>query len=377
MSEARDRLRVRVTEATPQDDARLRELLRTNPMPGAIAVTFEREPSFFLGATIEGAWHRTMIARNLADGSTIGLATMARYNAYQNGEVARQGYLSQLRVDARYRGLRSPLKTGFRLLGEWHEGDHAPLYVTTIIEDNKIARRILEREWSGKPTYVPRETILSLALPLWRRRRVRPPAGVEIRRGRPEDLPDIVECLRRFGARYQFAPAWTVEDLQSAERTRDLGAADFRLATRDGRIVGCLAAWDQSRFKQTVIHGYDGALGRVRPLWNLAARAVRAPRLPAPGEPLHSIFLSHLAVDDDDAETLVALVTSTYNDVVGSKHAFAMVGLAERNPMTAALRRAFRAVEYRSMLYVVHWADGAADAAALDGRVPHIEIATL
>lgn len=377
MSEERRRLQVRVTEAGPGDDEDLRALLRANPMPGAISVTFEREPNFFLGGTIEGEWHRTMIARDAADRATIGLATMSRYNAFQNGKVVRQGYLSQLRVDAKYRGHRGPLRAGFRLLEEWHRDDHAPLYLTTVIEDNTIARRVLERDWPGKPHYREREVILSLALPLWRRRRVRPPAGIEIRRAGAEDLGALAECLQRNHARYQFAPVWTPEDLASEERCRGLRVEDFRLATKNGRVVGCLAAWDQSGFKQTVIHGYEGFLGRARPGWNAVARLLKAPRLPNPGEPLHSIFLSHAAVDDDDPATLVALVTSAYNDAVGTKHAFAMVGLAERNPMTPALRRAFRAIEYRSVLYVTHWDDGDAAAEALDGRVPHVEIAIL
>jgi hypothetical protein len=34
-------------------------------------------------------------------------------------------------------------------------------------------------------------------------------------------------------------------------------------------------------------------------------------------------------------------------------------------------------IEYRSILYLVHWEDGADAVELLDRRVPHVEVATL
>src|SRR5262245_60451602 len=51
-SRSRARLRsggIQFRVATTEDDAAIRRLLRDNPMPGEIALSFERESDFFLG----------------------------------------------------------------------------------------------------------------------------------------------------------------------------------------------------------------------------------------------------------------------------------------------------------------------------------------
>ena len=44
--------RISVELATSADDADLRRMLRENPMPGAISVSFEREPNYFIGTKV-------------------------------------------------------------------------------------------------------------------------------------------------------------------------------------------------------------------------------------------------------------------------------------------------------------------------------------
>jgi hypothetical protein len=48
--------------ATPTDDAALRQLLRDNPMPGNISLSYEREPSYFLAARVDGPLSQTIIS---------------------------------------------------------------------------------------------------------------------------------------------------------------------------------------------------------------------------------------------------------------------------------------------------------------------------
>ena len=44
--------RYELSLATPEDDAELRAILAATPMPGRIAVSFRREPSFFDAAVV-------------------------------------------------------------------------------------------------------------------------------------------------------------------------------------------------------------------------------------------------------------------------------------------------------------------------------------
>ena len=101
------------------------------------------------------------------------------------------------------------------------------------------------------------------------------------------------------------------------------------------------------------------------------------PRLPAPGARLESAFLSHLACEDDDGEALVELIAAGCESAMQRVIDYVMFALAERHPLAAVIRKRFPCHDYVSMIYVVFWEDGRAAADALDGRLPHAEVAIL
>jgi hypothetical protein len=361
--------------AQPSDDAELRRLLRETPMEGRIRIALTREPDCFLAATIEGGIHQVIVARDRASDRLLGMGSRSVSDAWINGVRARLGYLSQLRVHPTARGRPTTIKTGYAKLKELHRDGATPFYVTTIIEDNLPARRLLEAGIQGLPIYRPLSSLVTLVLPVTGKRRAA--SGPSASRCGPGDLEEIVECLQRYGARYQFAPHWTRDGLVSPERTRGLRTEDFYGARSAGRLVGCLARWDQRAFKQSVVVGYDRTLGLLRPWINLAGPLLRTPRLPPPGEKIRSAFVSHLAVDEDDPEVLLTLLTKAYNDAARDGLDYLMLGLTERHPLLPVVRKRFRFREYVSIIYVVHWEDGSSAVDALDDRVPHLEVAVL
>ena len=62
------------------------------------------------------------------------------------------------------------------------------------------------------------------------------------------------------------------------------------VAWRDGGIVGVLGSWDQSGFKQEILADEGPRLRRLRPAYDLLARAIGARPLPHPGEPIRTAF---------------------------------------------------------------------------------------
>ncbi len=79
--------------ARAEDDAGIRQLLRESTMPGAIALSFEREPNFFAAADAEGGQHQTMVCRDAA-GTIIGVATRVVRETFLQGAPSRTGYLA-------------------------------------------------------------------------------------------------------------------------------------------------------------------------------------------------------------------------------------------------------------------------------------------
>lgn len=361
--------------ATPADDPEIRRLLRDNPMDGAIRVSLEREPNAFLAAAVEGEPHSTVVAREPSTGRIVGMGSRAVWNAFVNGAPCRLGYLSQLRVDRSFRGRRRLLAAGYAALRSLRGPDEAPFDVTSIIADNETARRLLASEVPGLPRYRELSGFVSLVLPAMRRSRKRSPVRIEP--GLPSWMPEVADCLARNRKRYQAAPFFTAAELLSPERSRGLGPQDFRLALVDGRVVGCLALWDQSGFKQVVVRGYAPRLARWRPWINRLSWALGTPRLPDPGQPLPHAYVSHVAVNDDDPEIFQALAESAHAEACRRRYAYVVIGFAAGHPWLPWLERRFRPRRYESVLYTVDWGEGAAAVAALDGRLPHVEAALL
>jgi hypothetical protein len=165
-----------------------------------------------------------------------------------------------------------------------------------------------------------------------------------------------------------------LEDFTDGASLRGLAAEDVHVAWRGGRIVGTLAVWDQSGFKQDVVAGYGPPLRRWKPLVDAAARLVGAHPLTPPGAAIPLAFAALVRVADDDPAVFRALLVAGSEAARARGKDFLMVGLADADPLLAVARR-FLHVPYRSDLYALAWTED--PAARLDGRVPQIEIATL
>lgn len=362
--------------ATDATEPGLRRLLRENPMTGEIHVSLEREPNAFHAAGISGDHYQLMLASGGEPRHVIASGGRFELSAWINGSPQRIGYFGELRAEGGLRTRRKLLLGSYRKMREFHDAGSVRFYLTTIIEDNHRARRLLEAGLGDMPTYRPLETMVTFTIParLGARRR----RGSQ--RARPATLDDrdaIVERLAAHGRRYQFQPVWTRETLESPVRCRGLAPDDFIVFPGSGDIRACVALWDQRAYKQTVIRGYAPGLARARPLLNLVAPLAGRPRLPVPGARLESAFLSHLAVEDDDDAALIELVANGCRTAVQRGIDYVMVALAARHPLAAVIRKRFPCHDYVSMIYLVYWEDGRDDADAVDDRIPHPEVAIL
>jgi hypothetical protein len=145
--------------ATNEDDAGIRRLLASTPMPGRIRVRFEREPSYFAGCAPDT---QVLVAR---DGSkVVGVACRTIQRLYVNGAAEDVGYLGQLRVDPAYRGQLLTAR-GYRVMRELHSDGRARGYYTSIVDGNAQAEGVLvRRSRGGMPRYRFLEKLYTLAV---------------------------------------------------------------------------------------------------------------------------------------------------------------------------------------------------------------------
>jgi hypothetical protein len=344
-------------------------------MEGEIRVSLEREPDFFAAAAVEGSRHDAVVARDLRDGRIVGMGSRSARRCYLNGRPAWLPYLGALRVERAWRGRPRAMAEAYDLCRQLRRQDEVPFCLTSVVADNIRARRLLEAGLRGMPVYRPVGETVTLAIPV--RGRARRASGTTVERADASGLDEIVGLLARFGRRHQFHPVWEREDLLSGERTPGLAPRDFLLALEGGRAVGCLALWDQRSFKQAVVRGYSPRLARLRPLVNLLAPLLSLPRIPPVGGALQSAFLSHLAAEEGREDVLPALIRAARIEARRRGLECLLLGLAAPSQLLPAVAGSFGHREYRGVLYLVHWKDGAAAAAEVDGRVPHVEVAAI
>jgi hypothetical protein len=358
--------------ATPDADADLRRILAETPMPGRVAVSFRREPSYFAAAVVDGPFHQVVAARDCAADRLFGFGARSVRETYVNGRVEPIGYLNGLRSLPEYRN-RGLLARGYAFFRKLHGDGRTRLYLTTIAEGNATALTVLTSGRAGLPAYHYAGNYHTVALPLGRRRA---PAGAGIRPATEEDLPAVLAFLNSVGPGRQFFPRYEAEDFfRPLGALRDLQPADLLLAYRGRQLVGTLAAWDQHAFRQTVVQGYEAPLRWLRPFYNCWARLRGRPGLPAPGQAFPYLTAALPVVAGDAPAVFAALLEALLARPRPGRE-YLLLGLHEADPLLAVVR-AYRARWYTTRLYLVCWEDGEGLRAELDGRPPYLELGTL
>jgi hypothetical protein len=347
---------VKILEAGPRDEAELRALLRSQPMPGWVRISFEREPDYFAAAPIEGERHRVLLAREQTGpgdfGPLVGICARAVRRVFVDGEQRRLGYIGQFRAIDRWQGgwrVYGLLKKGFNEVERsLHRPDELPYDITSILSDNLAARRLLSANLRGMPHYQWLSGLNTLVYRCGGRVRKR---DIKVESGTVAGLRAIADCLQRNYRRYQFAPVWDQAALNAAGQTPE----DF-LVLRDGaRVTACLGIWDQRAAKQMVVRDYRKSIALLRPLINLATPLFGFPRLPRKGRPLQQGWMSHLACDQDEPAALEALLPAALSRGRQLGLEQLMLGLADAHPLLPVARGIRRHLHYRSDIYLIHW----------------------
>jgi hypothetical protein len=363
--------------ATEEEDAAIRRLLRENPTPGEISLSFEREPDYFHGTQIAGAEDQTILG--FERGRLVGMGRCSVRDRFVNGIIHRVGYLSDLRLDSRAQGRFDLLRRGYRFFHELHRTNPADFYFTSVTADNSRSLRFLERGLPGMPVYEPLADFVTLLIAV--RRDARRFLGLKaewrkIVAGAEEHISALAEFLNSQASQHDLASAWDEEKIRSLEQ-HGLSLTDFQLLLDGGRIVACAALWDQRRFRQIVIRGYSRRLSFVRPWLNVVAGVIGGPQLPPVGSTLAHGFLSPLAVSPDDPPALLALVELSLSKAAARGLDYLTLGFVADDPRLEMVRRQFPCREYRNRLFHVRWKDAGPTVTILNDRLIFPEVALL
>jgi hypothetical protein len=359
--------------AKPDDDSQLRTLMREIVVPGHIQIAYTREPNFFNAYQDVDPCAQVIVAEE--NQRIEGVACRSVRQLLVNGQPRALGYLSGLRIRPSARK-GTALARGYAYLKTLHADGQAPAYLTTIVQGNKEARRILTSQRATLPTYHPLGNYLTYVCPVKRRPlSVKPLKDIEITTAAQLPLQALTEYLRQEGSTRQFFPAFTPEGEPNG-LLRSIGLEQVLVAQQSGKIVGTLAVWDQEKAKQHLLAGYSGFFQMVRPLLNLVLRALNYHTLPRVGETISTASAALLCIKNNDPTLFGALLRHALSMAASKGFHHLALGLHERDPLASNLNHVFH-ITYCSGLYLAAW-EGKDFFESLDpSLVPYLELGTL
>lgn len=327
--------------ARSSDRDEILDVLESSSFEGSVSLLYTRRPDAYASLMKEGDDVKVVVCRDPDTGKVGAMGACALRRAWVNGEVARVGYLFGLRSRGEHFRRRPILHRAYAYLRE-HCAD-VDYFVTSILEENAGARRLLEKDRPFMPRYafLGRYHVFALRA----RRRARAGRGLRLRPAREQDVGEIESLLEGAGERRQFFPVVDV----GGDGTAAL--SDFRLLV-DGneRVRGVCALWDQTDYKQYVVGGYHGAL-RLLPSLSLLTRWLRLPPAPRPGSVLRFFTLSYAVVEGDDAGLFADMLDLAAAE---TDYPFFLVGVYESDPLHAVVEKR-KHIRYTSRIYLVDW----------------------
>ena len=355
------------------EDSALRAVLRSTSMQGKIQLSFQREPNFFR-AESAGNLESQVIAVTEESGRMAGFGCRSIRRLFVDGEDLRLGYLSGLRSLPEYRS-GTLLIRGYRYLKSLHADCKVPYYITTIFDDNRLAKEVLTSGRAGLPVYHQYASIGTYLLPLYHIHTSR--SDLDQFQLAPEDLPAAVNCINRCNKHLQFATVYGMEDFAGeSSLLPDFQSRNLFAFRRGDAITATMGLWDQHGFKQSVVAGYSNTLSLLRPASNILAKIGLTPRLPKVGGTLPYLYTVGLSATPGNLDDLIRLLEAVVRSWSRKGYAYLVVGVDHNHPLVPYLAK-HAALHLSSTLYLVYWKDTAEFHMPRSGALTNVEIATL
>ncbi len=357
--------------AGPEESPEILEILEDIDFTGKISLIYTRRPDPYASFKREGRRVDILVCRDTRTGRLMAVASASINRMFLNGNPADIGYVFGLRVRKEYRRKFLLVPKGFQYLFAQHESENIPFYLTTILEENRIARGLLEKRRPSMPVYEYFGDYETYALGTGRKRRRA--GGFFFRKAEKSDTGALVAFLRTWGSRFQFFPVLDEVELDDPDST--LRYENFYiLLDPDGEIAAAGALWDQRTYKQYLLSSYGGFYRLVFPV-SFLFPLFGYPGLAKPGTVLNFCTLSFWAIRDDDPGIFDLFLRQVA--VTTSRFSYFVLGVDTRHPLRGALQRKPHIV-YRARMYVVYTQENEPYVREIDReRIPYLEIGRL
>lgn len=358
-----------ITLATAVDSREIAEVLEEEAFPGNFRIKFTRHPDAWASLQKEGDEVHTLICREKKTNVLVAMGSIAFRFCYINGSTEKIAYLFNLRSRYEYRNV-FPLLQGYTISKKILK--ETELLITTILNDNFHAKKLLEKKRKNMPDYISLGKYNVYALKPSRKTKL--PNGFFLNRAKESDTNELLEFLEKEGSKYQFYPVLKKENLL-IKKPGSLNVKDFfLLQNSDGDILGVTAVWQQKEYKQYLLESYSGLFRLVAPL-SRGLKFLGFPTLPKAPAYLDFFTFSFWAVKNKETRLFKMLLNEVAK--INNKFSFILIGMHQKNPFNNELN-SFKKWHYGSELYLVDWnKEGKAVKRLNHEQIPYLECGML
>ncbi len=373
MTDAADGFSLREIGRERNED--MRRILAASPVEaGGLTVSFTRDPDVF--AIPELFSGRVKCVGFFKGEKLVGFAMLMRQARYVDGTPREVMYFGSVHVAAegRHRGFL------FRASDFLFGGPEAwpDLGFAVVMRGNRSAEKFIGRREPGYREFPPSRVIGTFRAKNAMIAGPKKESGTcLVRPATPRDVEPIVALLQADFKGRLFAPVVdTAVFLENLASRPGCGLAAYRVAERNGRIVGTCAAWDMGRLKQTRVVRYGFKLKGLRAVHSAAACLAGFPRSPRQGEALRDVTVTDWAVEKRDPEILEALLRNVYNEYRVRRYNVMIVGGSIDDPALRAADR-FPGPSVLSNILMFSRDPGLLEDGRVDTSRPYVDLAML
>ncbi|HVF40838.1 MAG TPA: hypothetical protein VM939_13140 [Gemmatimonadaceae bacterium] len=324
-----------VRSAVPEDNEALIALAAACPMRGPLTLRIDRAPDFFALNRLEGdRWSVGVAERN---GVIVGCIGNSERRVWLDGSPHLTGYTGDLKVHPEHRdGIVADELTRFGVRANAELPRGTPTLITVLAGNRAMERRLAGPR--GLPRFDRIATVRTHSITIMWKRRLPRGLSLRVQRATWKDLDEMIALWNRVAPQRHFAPVLDADSLSDwIRKAPGLDISSYRLA-RDshGELLGFVALWDQSAFKELRVDAYSARMAAARHCFNAVATAIGGEKLPAPGMALRHLTALHICVPGDRPDVLRAIAIESHNSLRHAGYSFINFGLDVEDPLTAA-----------------------------------------
>jgi hypothetical protein len=348
--------------ATAQDVQEIKSVFESGEFDGRIAVQFLRNPDPITSFEKEGEKVFLLVLKDKPKNKLIGIGACIIRKVVKRGEIVRMGYLAGLKIIPEYQRKVLFISQIYQQLQELTK-EKADFYFSTILKENTLAQKLLEKPRKGMPLYEYLGDYRVYFCKSGIRNRLKllltKDEKYTARRCRSEELSDFYACQA-------MRSELSLEDIAAY----DLKNAQFYGLFCQDTLVACGYVLNQQNYKQYVVKKYGGV---YRLLSKLPTRLMGYPSFPKAGETANCACAGIWA-DGNNEMYVHKLWQFMKQDAV--EFDFLMLGLHKSHPLRAYFEKT-KQISYDSRCYVVDYEANKEVYEELSNKELYIDVAFL